>query len=187
MRCTAPLAVIALAGLTTAASAQTKGTITLTILNVSENIYAVNVYADDVGAPGVFAFDIAIDLVGAGTLLTGPTQGGAYVFGFSGGLTPTGVEAVGGSTDIFGPTFDAPLNALLLFSFQFQHFGGFVGAIAHDGSGPNPALQTVTEGGIVLLPANYDEINFDSVSFPAPSSTALLGIGAILGARRRRR
>ncbi|MEZ6243150.1 MAG: hypothetical protein R3B57_08915 [Phycisphaerales bacterium] len=193
MRSTIPLTVIAVAGLTTAVQAQTKGSVILTASTTSlliGDLFTIGVYADDDGStPGVFSFNIAVDVGPNLQIVTGPTVGGAYVFGWAGSMTSTSVEGIGGSTDIFGPTFDAPLNNLLLFNFQVVVVGSPIGLLASSrtGSGPNPALLTASEGGIVLLPTPYNQLNFGSLSIPAPGSAGLFVAGSLLAARRRRR
>ncbi|MEZ6243149.1 MAG: hypothetical protein R3B57_08910 [Phycisphaerales bacterium] len=188
------IAVAAVAGLATVASAQT-GTVTLTaggmtgsISAASGDMITINVYAASDSGPGVFSFDIQVTSGDGGFSVSGgPTVGGAYVFGWAGSALANGATGLGGSTDIFGPTFDAPLDGLLLYSFQVTYNGGTVTFNSSDGAGPNPALQTVTEGGIVLLPAQFASIVHDSLTItPAPSGIALLGLGGLVATRRRR-
>ncbi len=184
------IAVAAVAGLATVASAQV-GSVTLTASQTvasAGDLITISVYVDDDGTtPGVFSFDIAVTSGDAGFSVSGgPTPNGA-VFGWAGAALANGATGLGGSTDIFGPTFDAPLNGLAVYSFQIQYNGGEVTFTASDGAGPNPALQTVSEGGLVLLPAAYASIDLGSVRItPAPSGLALLGLGGMIAGRRRR-
>ncbi len=186
-------ALVGLASVTASAHAQTAASIYMTAsatyVGIGEPV-TIGVYAESDGStPGVFSFDIAIDLADCMQLISGPVAGEG-ILGFSGAVTPTGVEALGGSTDILGPTFDAPLDGRLLFSFQTTFINFDIGGAAvtsRDGSGPNPALLTVLEGGIVLQPVEFDQINFGSIGiFPAPSSFAVLTLAAVPATRRRR-
>jgi len=185
------IAVAAVAGLATVASAQV-GTVVLTASSTvasAGDVITIGVYAmDDGTTPGIFAFDLAVTSADAGFTVNGaPTPGGAHVFGWAGAALANGATGLGGSTDILGPTFDAPLDGLLLYSFAITYNGGTVTFTSSDGAGPNPALQTVITGGIVLLPSNFASIVHGSVTItPAPSGVALLGLGGLVALRRRR-
>ncbi len=205
-------ALLALAGLAAATDAQTTtGIISLsvnaTVVSPGET-YTYSVVVDDNGVgdgSGVFAFNIsaffAPDVVYE--FVSPPTPNPA-IFGFDGGLTAGAAYGLGGSTDILGPTYDAPLNGLAVFTFQAIVHGviagpgdepgdvGWAQLFTAQGLGPNPALLTVEEGGLILAPIEYDEIVFGSLGFttvilpPAPSSLAPIGLVALLATRRRR-
>ncbi len=185
------IAVAAVAGLAAAASAQT-GSVSLvasqTIASAGD-IITISVVVDDDGTtPGVFSFDVQVTSGDAGfSVVGGSLAPNGAVFGWAGAELANGATGLGGSTDILGPTFDAPLNGLAVYSFQIQYNGGEVTLTSSDGAGPNAALQTVTEGGLVLAPAQYASIDFGSVRItPAPSGLALLGLGGLIAGRRRR-
>jgi hypothetical protein len=67
--------------------------------------------------------------------------------------------------------------------------GDFLTFTATDGPGPNSALQWGEEGGIVIIPREYDQIIFNDITFviiPAPSAFAPLMLAAAFASRRRR-
>ncbi len=187
------IAIAAVAGLATVAVAQ-KGTISLTAntQNVAVgDVVTIGVVVDDDGSTaGVLSFDIAVTSGDAGfSVISGPTFD-ASIFGPGGADLGNGVEGLGGSMDILGPTFDLPLNGTTVYTFQIMITAGFTGAIefnSSDGSGPNAAMQYAIEAPVVLGPGQYNEINHGTLRLvPAPSGMALLGLGGLVAARRRR-
>ena len=57
-----------------------------------------------------------------------------------------------------------------------------------DGVGPHSALQYALEGGVVLLPTDYDEYVFVPITIhaiPGPATLTLLALAPIMAARRR--
>jgi len=186
------IAIAAVAGLATVASAQNVGTVTLTssaATVASGATFTVGVVvSDNISGNSVFAFDVEVS--GTGDYTTGAPTAHASVFGFSGASTATGATGLGGSSDILGPDLDPSLDGVTVYTFQVTAgAAGLIDLSAADGGGPNAAMQWGVEGGIVILPADYDSISFGSVRVtvtPAPSGVALLGLGGLVAARRRR-
>ncbi len=189
------IAIAAVAGLATVAVGQTtKGIINVTasqsVVSVGD-IVTIGVVLDDASPSGVLSFDISVTSADAGFSVLGAPTFNAGVFGPSGSALANGATGLGGTTDILGPTLDAPLNNLAnVYTFQIMITAGFDGLIvfnSSDGPGPNAAMQWAVEGGLVLLPGQYDSINHGTVRLtPAPSGLALLGLGGFVAARRRR-
>ncbi|MEZ6243148.1 MAG: hypothetical protein R3B57_08905 [Phycisphaerales bacterium] len=193
------IAIAAVAGLATVASAQgTKGFVELTANGSSGtvavavgDVVTIGVSVDDISPTGVLSFDIQVTSADAGFTVLGAPTFNAAIFGPGGAALANGATGLGGSTDILGPTFDAPLNALAyVYTFQIMITAAFDGEIvfvSSDGSGPNAAMQYAIGGGIVLLPGQYDQINHSTLRLtPAPSGMALMGLGGLIAARRRR-
>jgi len=189
------ITIAAVAGLATVASAQNIGTVSVTAasatIGIGESTTISVVLSDNISGNSVFAFDIAVDGAGGAGFTTSNLVSDAGVFGFNGSLTATGATGLGGSSDILGPTLDASLDGVAVFTFEVTGTAeGSVTFTASDGAGPNPAMQWGMEGGVVILPANYDSIDFGNGATvrvtPAPSGMALLGLGGLAVARRRR-
>ena len=190
------ITIAALAGLTTPALAQNIATVTLTtsVMTVATgDTFTIGVVlSDNIPGNSVFAFDIEVASAGVLDIVgVGEPVADSSVFGFNGASTSTGATGLGGSSDILGPTLDDPLDGLTVFTFQVTA-GANVGSrtfTAMDGPGPNPAVQYALNGGIVLIPENYDEIVFNSVTvsiLPAPASLTLLALTSLACGRRRR-
>ena len=176
------------------------GTVSLTAssltVNPGEAVTIGLVLDDDGTTPGVMTFDIAVT----------PTGGGfSYV---EGSLTPLPlldifqggdgadnlVTMYGGSPDILGPTFDAPLNGLTVFTFQImfseEQIGTSVTLETSDGPTANPPLHYAMLGEIVHIPVPYEIVEFNSVTIrvvPAPSAPVLFALVGVLSAGRRGR
>jgi len=188
------IAIAAVAGLAAVASAQgTKGIVELTASSTSVavgDVVTIGVVVDDISPSGVLAFDLMVTSADAGFTVLGAPTFNAAVFGASGAALANGATGLGGSTDILGPGFEAPLNGLTVYTFQIMITAAFSGEIVFnsaDGTGPNAAMQYAITGGIVLLPGAYDTINHGTLRLvPAPSGMALLGLGGLVAARRRR-
>ena len=188
------IAIAAVAGLATVASAQNVGTVTLTSSAASvltgETFTIGVVLSDNISGNSVFGFDVEVVGAGAAFSSSAPTAD-ASIFGFNGAATASGATGLGGSSDILGPDLNPSLDGVTVYTFQVTA-GAEVGSIdfsAQDGAGPNAAMQWGVEGGIVIVPADYDSIEFNGVSVnvtPAPSGMALLGLGGLVAARRRR-
>lgn len=185
------IAIAAVAGLATVASAQNVGTVTLTssaATVASGATFTVGVVlSDNISGNSVFSFDLSIS--GTGDYNAAAPVADAGVFGFAGGSDGSTVTGLGGSTDILGPTLDSSLDGVQVMSFQVT--AGAAGVITFDAAAGavNSAMTYGIEGGIVILPGEYDEIIFEGVSItvtPAPSGMALLGLGGLVAARRRR-
>ncbi|MFI4896259.1 MAG: hypothetical protein ACIARR_00360 [Phycisphaerales bacterium JB059] len=195
---TPAIATIALAGLTSVATAQNIATVTLTTSATTilpgQAVTIGVVITDNIDGPSVFGFDLEISGVGSLPFTTTAPTPNASIFGFNGASTATGAVGLGGSSDILGPDLDPGLDGITVFTFQFTPsgsatIGDFITFTASDGPGPNSALQWGEEGGIVILPREYDEIIFTDLSFhiiPTPPGAALLGLGGLVAARRRR-
>ncbi|MFI4896258.1 MAG: hypothetical protein ACIARR_00355 [Phycisphaerales bacterium JB059] len=188
------IAIAAVAGLATVASAQNVGTVTLTSsatdVLTGETFTIGVMVTDNISGNSVFGFDV--EVVGSGVAFTSSAPvAEASIFGFNGAATATGATALGGSSDILGPDLDPSLDGLVVYTFQVTA-GSEVGVIdfaAIDGVGPNAAMQWGLGGGIVIVPQEYDSIEFNGLSVnvtPAPSGMALLGLGGLVAARRRR-
>ncbi len=185
----------ALAGLTTIASAQNVGTVTLTVATtqiVDSGVFDVGVVlSDNIAGNSVFAFDLLIDILGdqTFTILSGPTPD-TSVFGFAGGSTASSVTGLGGASDILGPTLDPSLDGVTVFTFQVMAGNiGDVHTFAASAGDVNAAMSFGVEGGIVILPGLYDDIIFQGVTVfvtPAPGTLSLLAGAGLLAARRRR-
>lgn len=188
------ITVAAVAGLATVAAAQNVGTITVTAADSTIAIGQMTtisvVLSDNISGNSVFAFDVDVNGAGdAGFSLSDLTPD-ASVFGWNGSLGASTASGLGGSSDILGPDLDPSLDGVAVFTFKVTGDSeGSVTFTAADGAGPNPAMQWGEEGGIVINPAFYDSIDFGSVTVrvtPAPSGMALLGLGGLAVARRRR-
>eukprot|EP00913_Durusdinium_trenchii_P006341 g5953.t1 len=180
-----PITIAALAGLTTVATAQTVGTVTLTTSASTAPIGGVFtigvVLSDNISGNSVFAFDLMIEGFGPGIALPSDPVPDAGIFGFNGSVSGNAVTGLGGSSDILGPTLDASLDGVTVFTFQVTTAitcGVYEFSVA-DGPGPGPAMQWGEEGGIVINPRDYDQIVFNSVSVP-PMQTAI-SIAALAG------
>jgi hypothetical protein len=194
---TTPVAMAAFAGLTSAALAQNIATVTLTSSDVtvlsSQTVTIGVVITDNIDGPSVFGFDLEISGFGTLPFTTSAPTPAPSIFGFNGASTATGVTALGGSSDILGPDLDPGLDGITAFTFQFTPgpamIGDFLTFTATDGPGPNSALQWGEEGGIVIIPREYDQIIFNDITFviiPAPSAFAPLMLAAAFASRRRR-
>lgn len=190
------IAVAALAGLTAASTAQTIGSVTLTASHTSaaigDEITIGVVLSDNIAGNSVFAFDInAISLASTLRIVPGSIQADGGVFGFASSEETHSVTGLGGASDILGPTLDASLDGVQVFSFQVVVVSAAIPSMsvtAADGAGPNPAMQWGLEGGIVILPQDYDEITFNTVTItiPSPATAVTLPLAAALAGRRRR-
>ncbi len=192
---TPPIALAALAGLTTVAAAQTIGTVTLTAstttIGLGDTFTIGVVLSDNISGNSVFAFDLMIEAFGPGVAIMGDPTPDAGIFGFSGSTSGTTVTGLGGSSDILGPALDPSLDGVTVFSFQVTTgvTCGLYEFIVSDGPGPNAAMQWGEGGGIVINPRDYDEIVFNGLSinvFPAPGTVSLLAGAGLLAARHRR-
>ncbi len=186
----------ALAGLTTVASAQTVGTVTLTAsaatIGLGETFTIGVVLSDNISGNSVIAFDLMVEGFGPGIVfMAGDPTPDPGVFGFAGSASGNSVTGLGGSSDILGPDLDPSLDGVTVFTFQVEIGPLATGQLtfsASEGLGPNEALQW-GKPGIVFLPANYDLIVFNSVSIlvlPAPGTVPLLAAAGLLAMRRRR-
>lgn len=186
---------IALAGLTTTVTAQNIATVVATAssstVGVGETVTISVVLSDNIPGNSVFAFNL--EILGAGPL--GVTlhdlEQDAGVFGFSGGIDGNNVTGLGGSSDILGPTLDFALDGVTVFRYQVTVTDdlGRIDFTPTLGAGPNPAVQWGLEGGVVILPQDYDEIIFHGTYVqvvPTPSSLIPLALAAPLALRRRR-
>ncbi|MEZ6243152.1 MAG: hypothetical protein R3B57_08925 [Phycisphaerales bacterium] len=192
-------ALAALAGLATATKAQTIGYVTLTAsattVSVGDTFTIGVVLSDNIPGNSVFTFDILVAGAGApfstvpGSLVDDPS-GSGFIFGFLGQVNPDGAQGLGGPADAFPPTFETPLDDLTVFTFQvLATHAGVITYTPEDGPSPNIAMQTWMAGGIILLPAWYDDIVFESVTvnvIPAPPAAALLALAVPPAIRRRR-
>jgi len=190
-----PITVAALAGLTTAVSAQNIGTVSLTASVATAPIGGVFtigiVLSDNIAGNSVFAFDLMVEGFGPGIAVPMDPTPDAGVFGFSGSASGSVVTGLGGSSDILGPDLDPSLDGVTVFSFQVttEVTCGMYEFTVSDGPGPNSAMQWGQEGGIVILPAEYDQIVFNGVSIfinPSPATTPLLALAGCVATRRRR-
>ena len=191
---------VALAGLTASAYAghHQTGFITLTAsattVSVGETFTIGVVLSDNIEGNSVFTFDVLVAGSGAafssvpGSLIDDPS-GSGFVHFFSGQINPDGAQGLGGAADLLPPTLDPSLDDLTVFTFQvLATQGGAITFTPEDGPSANAAIQTWTHG-IVLKPAPYDQIVFESVTvnvIPAPSGAVILAFAGSLAARRRR-
>ncbi len=191
------ISALALAGLTTAATAQTVGTVTVTTsattVSVGDVFTIGVVLSDNISGNSVFAFDLMVEGFGPGVVfMAGDPTPDPGVFGFAGSASGNSVTGLGGSSDILGPDLDPSLDGVTVFTFQVEIGPLATGQLtfsASEGPGPNEALQW-GKPGIVFLPANYDLIDFGSVTItviPAPSSLIPLALSIPLATRPRRR
>ena len=198
---------LALAGLTTAASAQfTQGTGTVTITTSASTVNVGDVFtigvllSDDIPGNSVFAFDLQVTGTGAAfssvpdSLLADPS-GSGHVFVFEGQLTADGASGAGLPADILSPDLSTPFDDLTVFTFQVQATQAGVTSFAPT-AGPAEGFLDVFGGiapvhqtEIVLTPGEYEEVNFVGTAItviPAPSSVTPLALAIPLAARRRR-
>ncbi len=192
---------LALAGLTSTAHAQNVGTVTLNAsavtVNVGDIITIGVVLSDDIPGASVFAFDVLVTGSGAafstvpGSLVADPSESDFFEFGFLGQINPDGAQALGGSSDFFGPSFDAPLDDLTVFTFQIlpTHGGVITFDPADSPVSPNAAIQQLVKG-TIYQPGDYHTVVFEGVTItviPAPFSLIPIAFAFPLTARRRRR
>ncbi|MFI4896260.1 MAG: hypothetical protein ACIARR_00365 [Phycisphaerales bacterium JB059] len=193
------IATIALTGLTTVATAQTVGTVTLTASTntalIGETFTIGVVLSDNIDGPSVFAFDLAVTGSGAAfstipDSLVGDPSASGFVFGFTGQINPGGAQAFGQSNDILGPTLDAPLDDLAVFTFQvLATQSGTVTFNASDGDNVSVNSMAHEHPCIVLCPDDYDQIAFEGLTItviPTPPSLVPLALAFPLATRRRR-
>ncbi|MFI4896257.1 MAG: hypothetical protein ACIARR_00350 [Phycisphaerales bacterium JB059] len=188
------ITVAAVAGLATVAAAQNVGTITVTAADMTIGIGQMTtisvVLSDNIAGNSVFAFDVDVTAAGDAGFSLSDLAPEASVFGWNGGLAGNVASGLGGSSDILGPDLDPSLDDLAVFSFKVMGTSeGSISFTASDGAGPNPAIQWGSGGGIVINPEVYDSIEFVGATVrvtPAPSGMALLGLGGLAVARRRR-
>ena len=96
------ITIAALAGLTTAANAQTVGTVTLTASThtalIGETFTIGVVLSDNISGNSVFAFDLMIEGFGPGVAIPSAPVANAGVFGFNGSVSGNAVTGLGGSS-----------------------------------------------------------------------------------------
>ena len=189
------ITIAAVAGLATVASAQNIGVVSVTAstdeIGIGEMATVSVVLSDNIDGLSVFAFDLDITGAGDAGVTLSDLSADAGVFGFNGGIAGNVVSGLGGSSDILGPTLDAALDGVTVMTFKVTgESEGSITFTAADGTGPNPAMQWGIEGGVVILPGAYDSFDFGNGATirvtPAPSGMALLGLGGLAAARRRR-
>ncbi len=195
---------LALAGLTAGADAGhfvSTGMVTLTSSAATVNVgdvFTIGVLlTDNIPGNSVFAFDVLVSGSGAAfstladSIVVDPFDSG-FVFGFNGQVNPDGAQGLGGSSDILGPTFDRPLDNVIIFTFQvLATQGGSISFNPEDGPGPNLAMHYASSAlfRTLIAPVNYDEIIFNGITItviPAPSGAALLLLAGLISTRRRR-
>ena len=193
MRTTVPI--LACAGLTTVVAAQNIATVTLTASENTagggETVTMSLIISDNIPGASVFAFNIEILGTGPLGVAIHDLEPDPAVFGFSGGIAGNNITGLGGSSDILGPTLDAALDGVAVFTFQVTLTDdlGRKDFMPTLGPGPNPAVQWGLEGVLVILPQDYDEIIFNGTFVqwvPTPHSLAPLALVGPLAFRRRR-
>ena len=197
---------IALAGLSTAVSAQTVGTVTVTSSASTVNVgdtFTIGVHLNDnISTISVWRFDLVINGVGAafstvpGSLTPHPSinTDPDYVdyFGFLGQLNPDGAQGYATAPDALGPTLDIGFDDLTVFTFQVtaQQAGSITfSPNAPSGYAFDAVFTTVSSGVGVFIPWLYDEIIFNNATvnvIPAPPAIGALGILSMITTRRRR-
>ncbi len=189
------ITIAAVAGLATIVSAQNIGTVTVTssaaTIGIGEMATISVILSDNIDGNSVFAFDLNVTGAGDAGVTLSDLASDAGVFGFNGAIAGNSVTGLGGASDILGPTLDPSLDGVAVYTFKVTGTSeGTITFSAADGAGPNPAMQFGIEGGIVILPGDYDSIDFGNGATvrvtPAPSGMALLGLGGLVAARRRR-
>lgn len=189
------ITIAAVAGLATVASAQNVAFVNVTAsastIGIGEMATISVILSDNISGNSVFAFDLDVTGSGDAGFTLSDIAPDASVFGWNGSISGNVASGLGGSSDILGPTLDSSLDGVAVYTFKVTGDSeGSVTFLASDGAGPNPAVQFGIEGGVVILPGFYDDIDFgNGVTIrvtPAPSGMALLGLGGLAAARRRR-
>lgn len=189
------IAIAALAGLTTTAHAQNIATITLTasttMADIGETVTIGAVLTDNITGNSVWFYDVEVASAGSMSIagITAPTHD-VGVGWFEGAATSTGATGLGGSIDILGPNLDPSLDDVTVYTFQFTlASAGSRTFTAMDGDGPFDAVRYAIEGGIVMLPVEYDEYVFVPITVhavPGPTTLTLLALAPIVATQRRR-
>jgi hypothetical protein len=180
------IAITAIAGFAAAAAAQSAGGISF---NAPTSVAAGETFSVDVVATGdqaeaIVGFNLAISASDAASV--GAPTGNASLFAFS---TFSGVgdfEASGG-TNVFAKA-SLPSGSVL---FSFDVTAGSSNVVLSAQAGTVDALNALEWGedvGFFLLNNAYDSVSFEdfTVIVPAPGAMAVLGLGGLAAARRRR-
>lgn len=194
------IALFAVAGLAAAASAQT-ASITLTpsstTVDTSGGDVTISVTVSASGSNGIEGFDVR----GTGALNgTGSFTLGAATYAANAALTVNpGAQLAAGSASINplfwagSPSIAADGASAPLFSFNVTFAAGSLGEFSlsavEAGLGPSGFLHFFNAAGFVAQQVNYTAITVNGGRVqlvPAPSSLALLGLGGLAAARRRR-
>lgn len=198
------IAIAAVAGIAAAAAAQTSGSISFNApaqVSAGQTFTVEVIASGDVAQNTIVSFNLAIFADGAADVIdpipssnSGPGTGnpGLFVFSvFDKTAFPAGLgdfEASGGS-NVFA--FQAFNSGVTLFSFQVTAGSSNIDLSAVDGTIDGGGGGTLTWGQreqFFLLPIDYDVVTFNpfTVVVPAPGAAALLGLGGLAVARRRR-
>ena len=195
------IALIAVAGLAAAASAQSATlniTPTATEIDTSGGAVTVTINVSATGTNGIDGFDIQVlgNLAGTGGFQLGDTTVNTTNATVNAdGVVNTSGNGGGASASVNPFFFSAATEGIdgQLFSFDVTIEAGSLGLLdfsaAEGGFGPAGFLHFFTPNGFVGLQNNYQDITVNGGRInlvPAPSSLALLGLGGLAAARRRR-
>lgn len=193
------IAIVAVAGIAAAASAQTGNVILTASASTVNQGDSFTITATATGTNGIFGYNLLLDaLEGAGLisglrdLIDNPT-GSTSIFGApaGAGINGTSVDRRDASAGVLIAAL--PIDNIPFFSFTVDTAADAVGVITYgsaQGSGTlGGALTYPTPQGIIITGTDYPTVNFGSVSVnvvPAPASLALVGLGGLAAIRRRR-
>jgi hypothetical protein len=180
------VAIAAVAGVAAAAAAQTSGSISFvapTSVSAGET-FSVLVVATGDQANAIVGFNLAISAAGADAVAVGTPNPELFAFSTFSGVGD--FEASGGS-NVFAKA--ALSSGAALFSFDVTAGSSNIDLTAQAGTvDAVSALEWGDDVGFFLLNTPYDNVVFNgaTVVVPAPGAMAVLGLGGLAAARRRR-
>lgn len=185
-------AILGVAGLAAIASAQSVTVTTTTSDNslLPGETATITVTASFTGAAGFAGY--WFDIVDSGTG-SGSASGGAFLNNL-GALAPPGTVSGGGYDSLQAANFPIALggnasNPIAVYTYTFT--AGTAGVVnlvtaTNPGSAAPAAQVYLTSGSFAATPAATENVGTSITIVPTPASAALLGLGGLAAARRRR-